>query len=193
MTRYFKYSMLRALLFLFVFMLVMFNVNATEITNNQFASKINKCVNQVYDKKDQSQKIHRIPVELIIAQAAHESAWGKSRFAKEGNNLFGIRTWDLDNIPHMKAKGNPDANWGVRKYKSWCHSIEDYISILQRHPAYEAFREELEFQYDFLGEAEAITLTQHLGAWSEQGEKYIRLLQDILQSLYDQNFFKKIT
>ena len=41
-----------------------------------------------------------MPKELIIAQAAIETGWGKSRFANEGNNLFGIRTWNIDE-PHL--------------------------------------------------------------------------------------------
>lgn len=179
-------------LILLVFVLLSFNTNATEITNNEFAKRINKCVSSIYADKEQYPKHKQIPVELIIAQAAHESAWGKSRFAVEGNALFGVRTWD-ENVPHMKAKGAPDAEWGVRIYRSWCHSVKDYIDILERHPAYEQFREELEFQYKTQGKAEAITLVQYLGAWSEQGQQYIHLLQSIIQSLYQQDFFKKLT
>ena len=85
-------------------------------------------------------KDKRVPISIIIAMAGIESAWGKSRFAKEGNALFGVRTWSLDTVPHMKALGNPDANWGVKKYKTKCESIKDMIKILNTHPAYEKFR-----------------------------------------------------
>ena len=85
-------------------------------------------------------KDKRVPISIIIAMAGIESAWGTSRFATEGNALFGVRTWDLDNTPHMKALGNPDANWGVKKYKTKCESIKDMIRILNTHPAYEKFR-----------------------------------------------------
>ena len=70
-------------------------------------------------------KDKRVPISIIIAMAGIESAWGTSRFAKEGNALFGVRTWSLDTVPHMKALGNPDANWGVKKYKTKCESIKD--------------------------------------------------------------------
>jgi uncharacterized FlgJ-related protein len=186
-----KYYMQKTLILL-VFVLLSFNVNATEMNNNEFAKRISKCVDSIYANKEQYPKHKQIPLELIIAQAAHESAWGISRFAVEGNNLFGIRTWD-ENVPHMKAKGAMDAEWGVRIYRSWCDSIQDYIDILERHPAYDQFREELEFQYQTHGKAEAITLAQYLGAWSEQGQKYIHLLQSIIHSLYKQDFFKKLT
>ena len=85
-------------------------------------------------------KEKRVPISIVIAMAGIESAWGQSRFAREGNALFGVRTWDLDNTPHMKALGNPDASWGVKKYKTKCQSVEDMIRILNTHPAYEKFR-----------------------------------------------------
>ena len=83
----------------------------------------------------------RVPISIIIAMAGIESAWGTSRFATEGNALFGVRTWDLENVAHMKAKGNPDAVWGVKKYKTKCQSVKDMVRILNTHPAYEKFRE----------------------------------------------------
>ena len=86
-------------------------------------------------------KEKRVPISIIIAMAGIESAWGKSRFAKEGNALFGVRTWDLENTPHMKALENLDAEWGVKKYTSKCKSVKDMIRILNTHPAYDKFRE----------------------------------------------------
>ena len=85
-------------------------------------------------------KEKRVPISIIIAMAGIESAWGQSRFAREGNALFGVRTWDLENTPHMKALGNPDASWGVKKYKTKCQSVKDMIRILNTHPAYDKFR-----------------------------------------------------
>ncbi|SVD15173.1 uncharacterized protein METZ01_LOCUS368027, partial [marine metagenome] len=81
----------------------------------------------------------RIPTSIIIAMAGVESAWGKSRFAVDGNNLFGIRTWDL-NLPHLKPKDIPDAKFGVKMYETKCDSVKDMINILNNHPAYEDFR-----------------------------------------------------
>jgi len=86
-------------------------------------------------------KDKRVPISIIIAMAGIESAWGTSRFAKEGNALFGVRTWSLDTVPHMKALGNLDATWGVKKYSSKCLSIKDMIRILNTHPAYDKFRQ----------------------------------------------------
>ena len=71
-----------------------------------------------------------------------ESASGTSRFAVEGNALFGVRTWDLKNVPHMKPQAIPNAVFGVKKYKNKCQSVADVIDILNRHPAYKDFRTE---------------------------------------------------
>ena len=85
-------------------------------------------------------KDKRVPISIIIAMAGIESAWGTSRFATEGNALFGVRTWSLDTVPHMKALGNPDASWRVKKYTTKCGSIKDMIRILNTQPADEKFR-----------------------------------------------------
>ena len=107
----------------------------------------------------------RVPISIIIAMAGIESAWGKSRFAVEGNALFGVRTWDLENTPHMKALGNPDASWGVKKYKTKCQSVKDMIRILNTHPAYEKFRKYRIEQLD-AGEWNYSELLSGMTAWS---------------------------
>ena len=107
----------------------------------------------------------RVPTSIIIAMAGIESAWGKSRFAKEGNALFGVRTWDLKGTPHMKALGNLDAEWGVKKYNTKCQSVKDMIRILNTHPAYEKFRDFREHQVD-TGEWNYSELLSGMTAWS---------------------------
>ena len=107
----------------------------------------------------------RIPSSIIIAMTGVESGWGTSRFAIEGNALFGVRTWD-SKIPQMKAKGNPDADWGVKKYEHKCESIRDMIEIINRHPAYKPFRDERTKQLKE-GKWNYKKLIQGLNAWSE--------------------------
>jgi len=111
--------------------------------DESFIAAVNKCVAYLNYTTDPAQ---RIPTAIIIAMAGIESAWGNSRFATEGNALFGVRTWSLDKVPHMKAKGNPNASWGVKKYENKCDSIKDMIAIINRHPAYKEFRIERDRQ-----------------------------------------------
>ena len=58
----------------------------------------------------------RIPIEIIVGQASLESDWGRSRFAIQGNNLYGMREYDLTE-PHIKPLKNLDANFGLKVYQ----------------------------------------------------------------------------
>jgi|TARA_B110000908_G_C10214679_1_gene432111 uncharacterized FlgJ-related protein len=185
-----KYLVNKILAFLAIAVFTV-HANASDISSKDFALKINQCVETLYADKTTYPTREQIPIELIIAMAAHETAWGKSRFAVEGNNLFGIRTWN-SNDPQMKAKGNPDAPWGVKKYKDYCESIEHYIWILSTLAVYEEFRKELKWQNSIWKRTSAIELALYIAPWSEQGEKYVGLIRSIMASLYRKDFFKDI-
>ena len=140
-------------------------LNEPEFEFNDKVSFINttsKCISYLNWTTD---RVKRVPTSIIIAMAGIESAWGQSRFAVEGNALFGVRTWDLENVPHMKALGNPDASWGVKKYKTKCQSVKDMIRILNTHPAYEKFREYRSEQLED-GEWNYGELLSGMTAWS---------------------------
>ena len=109
---------------------------------NSFVNATGKCVEYLNFTTDRHS---RVPTSIIIAMAGIESAWGTSRFSVEGNNLFGIRTWDLKE-PHMKPKEVKDAKFGLKKYATKCDSIKDMIRILNTHPAYTEFRIERQKQ-----------------------------------------------
>ena len=82
----------------------------------------------------------RVPIEMLVGQAVLESGWGTSRFAKEANNLFGIRVFK-STAPHLLPEGMEKwPGWGVRKFETKCDSVKEYIRLLNEHPAYEDFR-----------------------------------------------------
>ena len=101
-----------------------------------FIYAVRQCVDFINYTTDPDK---RIPGTIIIAMAGVESGWGTSRFAVEGNALFGVRTWK-DDVPQMKPKNLPDTKWGVKKYKTKCHSVRDMMAIINRHSAYKEFR-----------------------------------------------------
>lgn len=104
----------------------------------QFVEAVRKCVDWV---NFETPRFERVPMEMIVAQAALESGWGTSRFAIEGNNLFGIRTYDK-NIPHMLIEGTKKwPGWGVRVFTTKCQSVQYFVNLLNSHPAYEEFRD----------------------------------------------------
>ena len=104
----------------------------------QFVSAVRKCIDWV---NFETPRYERVPIEMIVAQAALESGWGTSRFAKEGNNLFGIRTYDKD-VPHMLLEGRTKwKGWGVRVFPTKCQSVKFFVELLNKHHAYEEFRD----------------------------------------------------
>lgn len=108
-----------------------------EYKNNvQFVKALNKCIDYLNFTTPLEK---RVPIEMITAQAALESAWGMSRFAKEANNLFGIKTWNIE--MGILPKGYPEATtWRIRSFKTKCDSVKEYIRLLNEHTAYEKFR-----------------------------------------------------
>jgi len=142
--------------------------------NDSFVVAVGKCVDYLNLMTDPH---HRIPSAIIISMAVIESAYGQSRFAIEGNALFGVRTWDLTQ-PHMKPTGIPNAQFGVKKYIHKCESVSDMIAIINRHPAYEKFRTERDHQYD-VGKLNYKKLLDGLTAWSTNPEYKDIILQKI--------------
>ena len=131
--------------------------------NNEetFVSAVKNCIDYINFKTEPSR---RIPSAIIIGMAGIESAWGTSRFAVDGNNLFGIRTWN-DDTPQLKPLDNPKADFGVRIFKTKCSSVQEMIRLVNEHPAYKEFRKEREKQYTN-GDWNYLTLLEKLDAWS---------------------------
>ena len=111
--------------------------------NNEFIEDVRACtvhLNSMYLEHE------RVPVDLVIAQSIHESEWGRSRFAVEGNNLLGIRTFDPAD-DQLKPLNKPNASWGLRIFETKCESISYYIELLNYNHHYSDFREERLMQY----------------------------------------------
>jgi uncharacterized FlgJ-related protein len=107
-----------------------------EYSNNQeFISSINNCINYLNFNIPRKQRIN---TELIIAQAIVESDYGRSRFARDGHNLFGIRVWSKDGMLPYKQPESID--WRVRVFKNKCESVKYYIEILNTKRVYAEFR-----------------------------------------------------
>lgn len=128
---------------------------------HSFITATGKCIDYLNFTTD---RMSRVPTSMIIAMAGIESGWGTSRFAREGNALFGVRTWD-STVPQMKPLDLPDADFGVKKYNTKCDSVKDMVRILNTHPAYEKFRTERERQID-AGSWDYQLLLDGITAWS---------------------------
>ena len=106
-------------------------------TNEQFVSTLDSCIDHVYKSVS---KDYQLPKEMIVAQAILESGWGKSRFADEANNLFGIRTFDKSDNWMLPETKKTWTGWGVKVYSSKCASVRDYVRIINEVWAYEELR-----------------------------------------------------
>ena len=112
-------------------------------SNEEFIKGVTACTLHLNSMENEWE---RIPVDLVVAQAIHESEWGRSRFAVEGNNLMGIRTFDPTD-DQIKPVDKPNASWGLRIFETKCESISYYIELLNNNHHYEDFREERKKQY----------------------------------------------
>ena len=122
---------------------VSFNPEMDYTNNKEFIKDVTACtlhLNSLEDEWD------RVPVDLVVSQAIHESEWGRSRFATIGNNLLGIRTFDPAD-DQMKPIDKPNASWGLRIFETKCESISYYIDLLNNNHHYKDFREERMVQY----------------------------------------------
>lgn len=125
------------------------------------------------------QRVDTVPVALALAQAAKESGWGTSRFAREGNNFFGQWTWDasIGIAPEDRPEG---ATHYVRAFKSPRDSVRSYMRNLNSHDAYERFRI-LREQYHQQGTAMSpVAMTAGLNRYSERGYDYVEEIRNLI-------------
>lgn len=121
-------------------------------------------------------RVDGVPPSLMLAQAAEESGWGTSRFAREGNAVFGQWTWSDDHDGIVPAARGAGENHKIRAFPSVKSAISAYVRNLNTHPAYERFRLQRA-----LG-ATGYELTATLDRYSERREKYVDTLRTIMNA-----------
>jgi len=145
-------------------------------TNEQFIASLDTCIDYVYLSVSPERQL---PRKLILAQAILESAWGTSRFANEGNNLFGIRTFDKSQEHLLPITWDPNEwpGWGVKVYESKCASVRDYVRIINEVWAYEELREARKQNPDIT----AVELAMYLDKFSTN-PNYEKLVVKIIET-----------
>ena len=131
-------------------------------------------------KKELLIKINKIPITMIIAQAIIESGWGSSRFAKEGNALFGEWTWK--NNVGIKPKGNLNANFAVKSFVNLLESLNSYILNLNRHTAYKEMRTFRDLTIKTGNKFTGIDAAAYLENYAEIGLSYVVKVTDMMKS-----------
>ena len=121
-----------------------------------------------------------VPVSLALAQAAIESGWGTSRFALQGNALFGQWAWQKD--AGLKPAQASNANAVVRSFPNLFGSVRAYMHNLNTHPRYAAFRAR---RHLLRGRSETdlgYQLSNFMDGYAEIGEVYVGKLKTLIRS-----------
>ena len=96
-------------------------------------------VKNLFDRDLYLKRVDSVPVPLALVQGAIESGWGKSRFVREANNIFGHWTWgEVGLIPLGREEGKTHK---IRIFNTMQNSVDAYILNLNRHYAYKSFRD----------------------------------------------------
>ena len=143
--------------------------------------KVKDSISGVNFQRELLRRVDVVPPALALAQAANESAWGTSRFARQGNNLFG--QWTYRQSEGIVPLGRPEgATYAVRAFTSVDASVRAYIQNLNSNAAYAELRQ-LRQQMRDNGEAlDSHVLATGLMAYSARGEEYITELQAMMRS-----------
>ena len=124
-------------------------------------------------------RMDEVPVSIAIAQAAKETGWGVSRFAQEGNALFGQWTWSGEGIKPAGAEDNTSHK--VMRFKVLQASVKAYHRNLNTHSSYREFRRSRAQLRDEGKALDSLMLTEYLDKYAETGKEYVKILQQIIK------------
>ncbi len=124
-------------------------------------------------------RMDEVPVSLALAQAAKETGWGTSRFAQEGNALFGQWTWSGEGLKPKEADENKGHK--VMRFNVLQASVRAYQRNLNTHKTYKDFRLARAKLRDAGKPLDSIVLSQYLDEYAETGKQYVKILQKIIE------------
>ena len=126
-------------------------------------------------------RVDIVPVSLALTQAAKESGWGQSRFALEGNNLFGHWCYEAGCgiVPANRSAG---ASHEVAAFDSVTQSVRRYINNLNTHPSYQPLRDLRAAQRAIGVRPTGLTLAEGLTRYSERRDDYVQDIKQILEA-----------
>ncbi|MGF1909665.1 glucosaminidase domain-containing protein [Vibrio kasasachensis] len=169
-----------------------FKMDALVGEDNSYAKRLGKLYDVELDLQGVTEAwldkmLHRVnvlPEALVLTQAANESAWGTSRFAKQANNFFGQWCYSegCGMVPLQRSEG---AAHEVAKFSSVQESIHRYFMNVNRNKAYFELRE-IRYNRKIAGESlidsqAAIALSNGLLKYSERGAAYVKDLQTMIR------------
>lgn len=132
-------------------------------------------------RQELARRLDEIPIALVLAQAANESGWGNSRFAREANNLFGEWTYKEGQgmVPEARAAGE---NHAVRIFPSLRASVKSYFNNINSGRAYEELRLMREKLRNNERDLNALKLADGLVRYSERGDEYVDEIKKMIRA-----------
>ncbi len=127
-----------------------------------------------------------IPVSIALAQAANESGWGTSRFALEGNALFGQWTWSKKGISPKNK--DPEKSHKVLQFLILKASVRAYKNNLNTHNAYQEFREARAQLRQENKQITGLNLIKYLKNYAAIGDKYVSIIEGIIKKNFLTDF-----
>ena len=146
------------------------NINFTNLSDKQL-DKL---------KSELMVKVNTIPISMILAQAIIESGWGTSRFAREGNALFGEWTWQKNT--GIKPLQKLNANYSVKSFTNITESLNSYILNLNRHDAYKEMRSYRHKKIKNGNEVPGYETANFLDGYAEIGHVYVTKVKEMIIS-----------
>lgn len=141
--------------------------------------EINGDLNKPQERERLLRRVDEVPPSLILAQAAHESGWGTSRFAQQANNLFGIWTWDPEaGLPPQNRAAN--ASHYVRIYPDLRSSVRGYLYNLNVGHAYTQLRQQRAHQHTANQPMDSLQLAGNLRSYSIRGAAYVEDIHTLI-------------
>ena len=131
------------------------------------------------DIKELSIRMDIIPTSIALAQAAKESGWGTSRFALEGNAIFGQWTWSGQGIAPLNRES--DKNHKILKFPILRASVKAYQNNLNTHKSYTKFRQKRSSLRDKNKKISGLELTETLNNYAQTGSEYTKILNQIIK------------
>ncbi|WP_368028868.1 glucosaminidase domain-containing protein [Arcobacter sp. s6] len=151
-------------------------------------------IKNIYTLHEYQKKIDIVPPSLAIAQAAVESAWGKSRFVKEASNIFGHWTYN-EEIGIIPKRRSINSSHFIRVFSNLRDSTSAYILNLNRNLAYKSFQEKRYEQRLNSKQPDGLTLSQTMLNYSGIAHEYLVILKDLilLNNLqeYDNRYYQQ--
>ena len=126
-------------------------------------------------------KVDIVPVSLALAQSAEESGWGTSRFAAQGNAVYGQWTWGENAIkPEQQRKEL--GNYGIASFETLQQSVSAYMLNLNTHNAYESLRSKRAELRKKDQKISGALLAETLTKYSERGEEYVKGIKSLMDN-----------